>query len=78
MAGKLKFYAKSEETEYHDQNWASCKIILDTLDKMDSNKEDKIRKAGEGVIKWPRQETAMVTVQYKTDSKDEALWMQNP
>ena len=48
---KLKFYAKSEETEYHDPNWASGKIILVTLGKMDSNKEDKIRKVGEDVVK---------------------------
>ena len=30
------------------------------------------------LLKWLRQETAMVTVHLKTDSKDEALRMQNP
>lgn len=48
---KLKFYAKSEETEYDDKTWASSKIILVTLGKMDNNKEDQIGKVGEDVVK---------------------------
>lgn len=36
----LKFCAKLEETEYHDENWALGKIILATLGKTDSNNRD--------------------------------------
>ena len=46
---KLKFYAKSKETEYHHQNWASGKTILVTLGKMDSNTEGQIGKLGKDV-----------------------------